>query len=135
MKPITTATTILALTAKAVLAQENNKTWSDKCKVLQFANAVSDSAMLKVACDDGPACVQLDLSQCLGIKDNKLVGLENGKFSSDVEECIMSPRTGMLKCKKKGGEVLAVETDSLIEPDNGGIKCFGHASVPCTSEL
>lgn len=94
MKPTTAAAAIIALAARAAPAQEKNETWSDKCKALHFTNAVSESAPLKVHCDDGPPCVQLDLNQCLGVKDNK-----------------------------------------LIELDNGGIKCFGHPSVPCTSEL
>ncbi|KAK7911180.1 hypothetical protein PG985_013661 [Apiospora marii] len=135
MKLTAAAAAILALAAKPILAQEKNETWSDKCKVLQFANAVADSALLKVHCDDGPPCVELDLNQCLGVKDNKLVGLKDGKISGAVDECIMSPRTGMLKCKQKGGDVLTLETNSLIELDNGGIKCFEHSSVPCTAEL
>ena len=76
MRLITTTTTILALAARVALAEEKNETWPDKCKVLQFANAVSESALLKVHCEGGPPCVQLDLNQCLGVKDDKLVGLK-----------------------------------------------------------
>lgn len=76
MKLTTAAAAILALATGAALAQDKNETWPDKCKVLQFANAAADSALLKVHCDDGPPCVQLDLDQCLGVKDNKLVGLK-----------------------------------------------------------
>ncbi|KAK8032081.1 hypothetical protein PG990_001815 [Apiospora arundinis] len=136
MRLVTATAAILALTARTALAEEQkNETWPDKCKVLQFANAVSESALLKVHCDDGPPCVQLDLNQCIGIKDDKLLGLKDGKISGSVDKCTMSPRTGMLKCKKKGGDVLSLETNSLIELDKGGIKCFDHSSVPCTAEV
>lgn len=76
MRLITIAPWVLSLAARTALADEKNETWPDKCKVLQFSNAVSESALLKVHCEGGPPCVQLDLNQCLGVKDDKLVGLK-----------------------------------------------------------
>ncbi|KAK8040984.1 hypothetical protein PG994_013991 [Apiospora phragmitis] len=98
MRLNTTTAAIVALAAKVALAENQNETWPDKCKVLQFSNVVSDKLLRLLLFSD--------VSLGLLIMDSTL----NGKISGAVDECTLSPRTGVLKCKK-GGNVLSLETN------------------------